>query len=82
MTPLEISILLHYHVSADDYRNGDFSAPAVRNAIDEFRRDGFLAEAVETYYRITEKGQFYVKALCAVPLPVTTWIIPQPHPPR
>lgn len=80
MTPLEISILLHYHVSPVDYRNGDFSAPAVRNAIDEFRRDGFLAEAVETYYHITDKGRFYVEALCSVPLPVATWVIPSKEP--
>ncbi len=88
MSPLEIGILLHYHISPVDYRDGDFTAPAVRNAIDEFVSNGMLGPSVggETQYsaayQITDKGRFYVDALCSVPLPVATWFIPQPHPPR
>lgn len=36
MTPLELSILLHYYGCADDFRNGDFSAPAVSAAFETF----------------------------------------------
>ena len=29
MTPLLIEIMLHYYSRVDDYRNGNFDAPAV-----------------------------------------------------
>lgn len=79
MTPLEISILLHYHVTPTDYRDGDFSAPAVRSAMDQFKDTGFLAlseAAADRVYAATEKTTVFVEALCAVPEPVQHWVIP------
>lgn len=82
MTPLEIEILLHYHCRATDYRDGDFSAPAVKETIERFRADGLIAELIfqpipktgrghapAPRYALTERGQAMVDALCAVPLP-------------
>lgn len=85
MTPLQIDILLHYYGAASDYRDGDFSAPAVRDAIEGFERDqllvpakardGFAAERGQVYV-IAERGRVYVEALCDVPLPERRWVMP------
>ena len=80
MTPLEVEILLHYRCSGRDYREGDFEAPAVREAIDYFRnRTGMLeteCNGLGRNYQLTEKGRFYVDAICSIPLPEAQWIIP------
>jgi hypothetical protein len=80
VTPLEIGILLHYRGTVGDYRGGDFSAPAVRDAIDRFRDiDGMLAydnDRRDRTYALTERGEAYVQALMAVPLPVQQWVMP------
>lgn len=84
MSPLRISILLHYFCSPTDFREGDLSAPAVREAINDFLQEGFLREAgrggdeqYKAHYFITNKGRFYADALCAVPAPVAVWSIPR-----
>lgn len=84
MTPLEIEIVLHYHTRANDYRDGDFSFPAVRETLDCFREDLNLIEnwpeddksPTNQTYRITERGRIYAEALKAVPLPIQIWVIP------
>lgn len=82
MSPLQISILLHYHCRTTDFRDGDFSAPAVRQSID-WMRDGsnLIQESNEDHctraYMLTERGQTYVEALKAVPLPVQVWQMPE-----
>src|SRR5690242_7253385 len=85
MTPLEIEILFHYQCRAGDYRWGDFSAPAVRAAIDSFKgelgrlelndgaeksRDDFRT------YRLTERAQVYIRHICGQPLPEQRWQMP------
>lgn len=80
MTPLQISILLHYYVSPTDYRNGDFSAPAVKEAMAHFLEKGMLCHSVkrDVNYVITDGGQYFVYRLCRVPLPVVEerWVFP------
>ena len=79
MTPLEIEIILHYYTRPGDYRNGDFSAPAVKNAIDWFCQTGMLElKEISTKgdYDLTDRGQAYVDALMALPLPEKRWIMP------
>lgn len=86
MTPLQIEILFWYHVRRVDYREGDFSAPAVRAAIDQFRDETGLLEVMEPdlspgdsrTYRTTDKARAYLEALQAMPLPVCRWEIPAP----
>jgi hypothetical protein len=85
MTPLKISILLHYYACGDDFRGGDFSAPAVREAISEFTASDLLAPTpLESdngpEFTITERGRVYVEALRAVPLPEKRWVVPASHP--
>jgi hypothetical protein len=81
MTPLQIEIALYYFSRADDYRDGDFRAPAVREEIDWFVAKGLLEAAPEhdaysRKYVATEGLRLYVETLCAIPLPVQQWIIP------
>lgn len=79
MTPLEIEILMHYLWSTVDYRNGDFSAPAVRAAIDRFSKiDGMLKidDSKRVTYVLTDRARAYLEAVQAVPLPVCVWVIP------
>lgn len=73
MTPLEISILLHYHVSPTDYRGGDFSAPAVREAIDRFVDSVLLIQTdgrpdASPLYVISPGGRRQAEAFTRVPL--------------
>jgi hypothetical protein len=83
MSPLEINVLLHYYCCRTDYRDGDFSAPAVQDAIERFRDTHNLLEPTHSmdvyhdqHYQITERGSAFVEALCNMPLPVKTWVIP------
>lgn len=87
MTPLELSILIHYRGGANDFRDGDFSAPAVREALEHFRTTLGLIEYDNTEtkpfsfnetrtYRLTERGRVFVDALCGAPLPIQAWVMP------
>lgn len=78
MTPLEIEILLHYYARTNDYREGDFSAPAVRSAIDSFVDAELIVPRSKesAAYAIAERGTVYIDALKAVPLPTRKWVMP------
>lgn len=82
LSPSDIEVLLHCHVCpAPHPRSG---APAVRAAIDMFAyadmievwepTGGALGEP--SYWRTTDKGDAFVKALCNTPEPVQTWTVP------
>lgn len=76
MTPLQIGIMLHYYAMGDDYREADFSAPAVREAIDWLNDEQMIyrTRGGKPKCRITDKGRAYVDYLCAVPLPVVKYV--------
>jgi hypothetical protein len=81
MSPLEIQILLHYYACADDFRDGDFSAPAVRGAIDRFLANDYLRYVSPIHkrcYELTNKGYVYVTALLEVPEPASHWVVNYP----
>ena len=87
MSPLQLSILIHYYGCADDFRGGDFSAPAVRESIDWFLlvemlehklRPGELIEAPNAVLKITGKGIFFVDYIRALPLPSVRYYFHQP----
>lgn len=88
MTPLEIEILFHYRCRADDYRNGDHSAPAVKEAIGRFLDDELLIHhgfavarfesgTIKARYATTPRTCVYLDFLCSVPLPIQKWIMPR-----
>ncbi len=81
MTPLHIDIMLHYNIGDSDYRDGDFSAPAVR----EFVQDLITYDLLERFPQdedckfkcgITEKGRAWINGLCQTPMPVQKWVMP------
>lgn len=82
MTPLQIEILLHYYCHGNDYRDGDFSAPAVREAIDVFKEIKMLEQDTDPRsprtYRATPRCNYYVEYLCRIPLPEQSWTITPP----
>jgi hypothetical protein len=87
VTPLEIEILLHYYCRADDWRNGDHSAPILKDTFHRFLEDNLLTHAnfhVERFedgtlkarYEVTDRGKAYCEALQALPLPIKVWVMP------
>lgn len=80
MTPLQINILLHYYACANDFRDGDLDAPAVKETIREFEVGHLLsaniarvmADIPGPLWQITPRGRAYVEVLQSVPLP--EWI--------
>ena len=82
MTPLELSILIHYRGCADDFRGGDFSEPEVRKSIDNFSVTDGLLERVPmgewgmAVYRLSDRGNIFVDALCNLQPPVKKWVMP------
>lgn len=78
MTLLEIRILMHYYCFTSDYKSGDFTASAVRAAIDRFRDELGLLEGMEggdAAYELTERGRVFVEALRELPLPKQVWVM-------
>lgn len=81
MTPLQIEIALWYYARACDYRDGDFSAPAVAEALSGFVEVGLLkrhepnADLPQRYIG-TEGLRMYVQAICQVLPPVQEWVWP------
>jgi len=82
MTPLQIEILMHYYTRPGDYREGDFSAPAVRETMEYFEDINLLKKipissdtSDENLYKLDDRGKVYLEALMRVPLPV--WGMPK-----
>jgi len=73
MTPNDIEILIHCHVSSQVHPRYD--APAVRATLEKFEEVGLIEKAEgATYYRTTEMGDAYVRVLCSTPLPTRRWV--------
>jgi len=79
MTPLLIEMILHYHATPGDYRDGDFSAPAVREAIDWMREESLIVYKKEGGYQATERLHAYVEKICSIDLPIKKWIYPEDY---
>lgn len=87
MSPLQIEIALHYFSRGDDYRTvsqspNAYTPPAIVDVLALFVDSGLLrtdkrSGDFERKYHPTEALRVYVNAVCAVPLPVQQWVIPQ-----
>ena len=76
MTHLQMTILLHYHANFNQY-SSEVSNVSIGNALTHLLSQGFLVEATKgAYYETTSKAKAYIEALCKVPYPVQTWVIP------
>jgi hypothetical protein len=79
MTPLQIQIALVYHATSSDFRDGDFSVPAVRQAIEDFLTYGLLKLNInrqldnEPVYVGTERLDVYCEKLKSIELPTQMW---------
>jgi hypothetical protein len=79
MSPFQIHILLHYYACVDDYPHPQ---RIVEEAAEPLLLEGLLVrripaqEGPNNLYRCTEKGEFYVDALCNLPMPKAVWVIP------
>lgn len=84
MTPDEMDILMHHHISPD--RHPRFQAPTVRSAITKFLDDGIFERRQVPYtrefpniYRLTEKGHAWLTLILGTPCPVPSpvWVDPR-----
>lgn len=79
MSPLLIEIVQWYLTRTTDYRDGDFSAPAVGNGLNFLASAGLIKPTGSApRFVITKAGRVYCKALQAVPIPRETWVIDWP----
>lgn len=70
---------------AVDYRDGDFSAPAVKGVMEDLQQLGMIKKVTkgdgkcfqDMKYVGTKKAKFYLDYLCDVPFPVETFVIPK-----
>lgn len=77
MSPLAIEIILHYHCTRGDYRDGDFSAPAVRELIDWMADEKLIDYRPGGGYQSTSRLTAVVGKLCSVGLPEMRWVYPE-----
>jgi len=76
MTPNDIEVLLHYHVSQSVHPR--INAPAVKDAIQKWVSEGILIQDMETeIYRTSYRGSVLVKMLCDTPMPIKVWSDPR-----
>ncbi|MEE9532715.1 MAG: hypothetical protein V3W52_17185 [Syntrophobacteria bacterium] len=77
MTPLQLDILLHYHCRGNDYEQV-FDNDTRNEQAMELADAGLLTldKSDTPLFAITDKGNFYIKHLLNIPLPVTGHTIP------
>ena len=71
MTPNDIEILIHYHVSPAPHPR--ISAPAVESATLMLQEHG-LIHLVDGSYRTTDRGSAHVQQLCELDFPRAAWV--------
>lgn len=72
MTPIEIEVLLHYHVFSIDHPR--VNTESVKLAIRKWVAEDILTvDTKETTYR----GTVLVKMLCDTPMPIRSWEDPR-----
>lgn len=87
MSPLLISMMLHFYACAERFSGPSFNSPAYRAGVQKLYRLGLIERTTAEEFRAhpgwdfkaTEKGGVYVGALKAVPMPVQTepeWVMP------
>ena len=78
VSPYQLRILLHYFCCTDDPQ--EIGAPIWDSTVKQFVADEMLIAHDDKDYprfRISPRGEFYVRAILATPLPVQRWEIPQ-----
>lgn len=81
MTPLQITMMLHYYAIAAPYSKEDedhANSPAVTEQRGWLLNADMLRYSSKSSsgYEVTERGAAFVDALCSLPLPVSKWVMP------
>lgn len=81
MTPLQLTMLLHYYSIAEPYalrQPEHANSPVVKDQRMGLMNEGLLlvSDITGSEYKVTEKGKAFIEALCNMPLPVCKWVIP------
>lgn len=73
MTPNDIEVLIHIHVSPRIHPRID--APAVMDAIDMLLKRKLIERVADTNsYMTTSRGDAHISQLCALPWPQPAWL--------
>jgi hypothetical protein len=73
MTPNDLEILIHFHVSPSKHPRAD--APAVKDAIKCLQMMDLIAPLEEQgKYETTGRGKAHMKQLQCLPLPELKWV--------
>jgi hypothetical protein len=81
MTPLQITMMLHYYAIAAPYAQHEPEhaiSPAVRSQTQDLADAGLIepSSTSGSGWRSTDKGKAYVEMLCDLPVPVCKWVQP------
>jgi len=76
MTPNEIEILIHCHVSSLPHPRAD--VPAVKEALDALVENDLIVQhsGTDGVYSTTDRGKAHMQVLCSMPLPEKIWVVP------
>lgn len=75
LTPVKLEFLLYCYYSGEKW-NREIS-PAIKYAISEFlQHDIIIRDSRPSGFKVTEKGNFWVKEILKTPMPKAQWIIP------
>jgi len=79
ITPNHLDVFLHYYCKPTQHPR--YHAPAVQEALAFFVRNEMLSYErrgdADIEYSATEKGVFWLEHLLSIPMPVTSYKIPQ-----
>jgi len=74
-------MMLHYHTRGEPYAR--YEPDHAQSGAVKSQREGLMVwELLETDggspsgYRVTERGRAFVEAICAMPLPIKKWVMP------
>lgn len=85
MSPFELELLLNVHYSPiwSDFNLKKFNTPAGKNVRERLEKLDLIMPAPAgnsinpTCYKLTPKGAFYINYILNLPLPVSTFFIPE-----
>jgi len=72
MTPNDIEILIHCHVSPAVHPRAD--APAVKEALRSLEVNGLIEQRDGDGYCTTKRGQAHMDQLCGLAWPTKAWV--------
>lgn len=72
MTPFEIDLLLHFHVTVADYPNRNCGI--YDSTVSIFLLNGLIEKQDNGYFTTTSRGNAHVQQLCSLPWPISQWV--------